>query len=179
MLGVLTGFYVWGTSIDTILMEWDQIGIFRYVLPFLLIFAIIFGILQKSGLLGDEAKGVNVVIAFAIGLLALQFNYVHEFFATIFPFAGIGISILLVLLILTGLFQTGNEGWWNKTFFGIGLFIAVVVVLVSLSHYQWTGGGWWYQNWSLIVTVGIIVGLMVLVILATKSKTTTLGAPRT
>ena len=73
---------------------------------FLLIFAVVYGILSTMNIFskGDKNKGVNAVIAIAVGLLALQWDYVPEFFSVIFPYAGIGISILLVALILMGLF---------------------------------------------------------------------------
>jgi len=73
-------------TITTILNQWADFGIFAYALPFLMIFAMVFGILNKTSLLGDN-KGVQATIALAMGLLALQFDYVTNFYATIFPYA--------------------------------------------------------------------------------------------
>ncbi len=167
-MGAITGLYVWGTNIGEILQDWEYWGVFEYILPGLLIFAIVFGILMRSRILGEEAKGVNTVVSLAVALLAMQSFALREFFRTIFPFAGIGIAILLVGLILTGLFHSDTD-WWNYTFFGIGMLIAIIVVMSSLATYQWAGGWWWQENWSAIVTLLIIIGLVALVILATKS----------
>ncbi len=167
-MSALTGLYAWGKSIDEILWYWQDIGVFRYALPFLLIFAMVFGILTKSRIFGEN-KGVNVVIALAVGLLALQFEFVPEFFSTIFPYAGIGIAAILVGLILTGLFHS-DKNWWSYIFFGLGMLTAVIVVLSSLSSYEWGGGWWWQESWEAIVTFGILIGLMLLVILATRSE---------
>jgi len=161
------GGYFWGGSIDEILQAWADLGVFRYALPFLLIFAVIFGILSKTEVLGEN-RGVNVVVAASVGLLALQFDYIPEFFATIFPYAGIGIAILLVGLILTGLFHS-EDGWWKYTFFGIGMFIAVIVVISSLSSYNWAGSWWWEEHWQGIITLAIL-GLLITLVAVSSSK---------
>jgi len=162
----------WAYSIDEVILEWENMGVFEWVLPFLIVFSLVFGILTKSKVLGDEAKGVNTVLALASGLLAIQSGYLRSFFQMGFGYAGVGIAILLIVLILTGLFKPEGKGgnWWTYTFFGIGMFIAVVVVLISLSTHDWSGSWWWYENYPGIITLLIIVGLILLVILATKVK---------
>src|SRR3989338_10579622 len=96
------GFY--GGSIGNMLLSWEQAGFFSYVLPFLLIFAIVFGILTKIKLFGAENKGLNAVVAIVVGLLSLQFSFVPIFFSEIFPRMGIGLSVILAVFILVGLF---------------------------------------------------------------------------
>jgi len=157
------------------LADLDKMGFFRYVLPFLLIFAVVYGILSKINILGekDKNKGVNAVISVAIGLLALQWNYVPDFFASIFPMAGVGISILLVALILMGLFGVfdpskpeGKTFMW--IFFAIGAIITIFVVSTSLSSFNWTGGMWWDQYGSALITLGILGALIALVVFGGK-----------
>ena len=84
-----------GGSFGNVLSQWEQLGVFTYVLPFLLIFALIFGILQKVKIF-QESKGINAVIAVSTALMALQFNFVPLFFSDIFPQLGIGLSIVLI-----------------------------------------------------------------------------------
>jgi len=62
-------------DIPTLLSQWESFGIFTYLLPFLFIFAIIFGILSATNILGHN-KGVQIIIAFVIGLMALRFDFV-------------------------------------------------------------------------------------------------------
>jgi len=87
-------------TVTDVLNTWDQYGVFSYVIPFLIIFAVVFGILQKSKIFGTEekAKGINAILGLAIGLAALQFDFVSTFFATIFPRFGVGIAILLIFI---------------------------------------------------------------------------------
>ena len=82
-------------TITDVLNQWSEAGVFAYLLPFLFIFAVVFGILSKTKVLGDN-KGVQATIALAIGLLSLQFDYVSNFFSIFLPYAGIGIAILLI-----------------------------------------------------------------------------------
>jgi len=153
-------------TITTILNQWADFGIFAYALPFLMIFAMVFGILNKTHLLGDN-KGVQATIALAMGLLALQFDYVTNFYATIFPYAGIGISVLLVALILMGLiYSDSTKGWLDKVWFGIGAVIFLVVLFTSLSSFSWMGGMGLSvsQAWPAILAGLILLGLMALII---------------
>ena len=152
------GFY--GGSFSELLAYMEQAGFFAYILPFLLIFALVFGILTKTKIFKDN-KAINAIIALAIGLLALQFNFVPLFFSEIFPRLGIGLAIILVLLILVGLFApTKSDAWTNWLFF-IAAFIIFIVVVVRT--FGWLGWGWgsfslWYYNWPQIVMVALVLG---------------------
>ena len=119
------------TTITEILNTWAQAGVFAYVLPFLIIFAIIFGILNKSQVLGNN-KGVQATLAIAIGLISLQFDLVSNFFANIFPYLGMGIAILLAALILLGL-GTEGEKWGKYIWLVLGIVIFFVVIASSFS----------------------------------------------
>ncbi len=158
------GFY--GYTIGDILFRWSEFGVFAYLLPFLMIFAIVFGILNKTDLLGDN-KGVQATIALAVGLLSLQFDYVANFYATIFPYAGMGIAVLLIALILMGLI-TDDDKWpavrW--IWFGIGFIIFLIVLLTSMTDFAWYGGmGYgWADSWPAIVALTIILILMGMII---------------
>lgn len=156
----------WQTSIADILNQWAQMGVFSYVLPFLLIFAVVFGIIEKSNILGNN-KAVNAIISFAIGLLALQFDFVSTFFAEIFPKFGVGIGVFFVLILLVGLFY--NEKKDKTTMYVIGLVIAFAVVIWALSSWQfWAdqfGIGWWIRDNFWAIVIGIIVVVAVAVVI--------------
>ena len=159
-----------GWTITTILNQWADFGIFAYALPFLMIFAMVYGILNKTKLLGDN-KGVQATIALAVGLLSLQFDYVTNFYATIFPYAGIGISVLLVALILMGL--TSEDITWSKyVWFGIGVVIFLVVLFTSLSDFAWMGGmGFTVSQARPAILAGmILLGLMALIVFSGGKK---------
>lgn len=157
---------VYAINITDVLNQWAELGVFAYVLPFLMIFAVVYGILAKTTILGGN-KGVNATIALATGLLALQFDYVPNFFASIFPYTGIGLAVLLVAMILMGLLvDIDDKKVFNWILFGIGLVIFVTVLLTALSDFRWWGGfGWgWGESWPAILVAVIVLGLIALII---------------
>ena len=153
----------YAATITDILNMWANIGVFAYVLPFLMIFAVVFGILNKTNVLGSN-KGVQATIALVVGLLSLQFDYVSTFFAVIFPYTGMGIAVLLIALILMGLIS--DEDWSKKVWFGIGIIIFIVVLLTSLNTFSWwSGAGYgWYNSWPAILVAIIVLGLLSLIV---------------
>ena len=162
---MVTGYQVFGdTTIVDMLNYWADLGVFAYVLPFLLIFAVVYGILAKTEIFGKN-KGVYAVIAIAVGLLSLISDYVRDFFSTIFPFAGVGLSILLVALILMGLFTDWDDKKGNTIFLVIGAIIGLIVIIASLTSFEgWQAGFWWNQYGSAIITLIIIIALVWMVI---------------
>ena len=147
-------------TITDILNSWADFGIFAYVLPFLMIFAVIFGILNKTNVLGNN-KGVQAVISLAVGLMALQFDYVSNFFATILPYAGIGLAVLLVALILMGLI-TQDEKVAKWIWLGLGFIIFIAVVLFSFYDFAWFGGYGGENVWQgALVLVVILIGMAI------------------
>jgi hypothetical protein len=161
---ILASYGSYGGEIGTLLNDLASMGFFSYVLPFLLIFAVLFGILEKIQIF-KEAKAVNGIIAFVVGLMALQFNFVSVFFAEIFPRLGVGLAVILVAIVLLGLFAPTNKGWTTYVFFAIGVIILGVILFNSAGAVGWSSGYWWQENWSklaivaaFLAVIGVIVG---------------------
>lgn len=150
------GGYYSGTF-GNILAQWEQLGVFSYVLPFLLIFAMIFGILQKIKIFGENGKAINAVIALSVGLMSLQFGFVPVFFSDIFPRLGVGLSVVLAGIILTGLFTDSKLTW-------IGLALGGVVFFVIMgTSFEFGNTTFWFfvqQNMATIIIVGIILAIL-------------------
>ncbi len=178
MIGLFLGYYssMGGGTIGNLLFQWEQAGVFSYVLPFLLIFAIIYGILSQTQILGDR-KGINVVIALAIGFMSLQFNIVSVFFSEIFPRMGIVLSIILVIMILLGLFvknEDGTTAGWYKTLMIVIVLISVAIVVFQsldvFNFYTGFGFGYWLSyNWQTILVVVIVVAAFFFIIIGGKN----------
>lgn len=155
------------TSIGMVLQQWAELDIFYYALPFLLIFALVFAILQKVNIMGGEAdrnRGISAIIALAVALMAIQYDQVPIFFSIIFPKLGIGLSILLTAIILMGLFVDYSKYQGAAyVFLAIGAVASVVIVLSSLSDYSWWSGSFWQENLSAIVA-GLIILIFILVV---------------
>ena len=164
-----------GGDIGELFAQWESAGVFEYLLPFLLIFALVFGLLMRLNIFatkhGNEInpnKGINAIIALAVSLLALQFNIVSIFFAEIFPRMGIALSIILILLILGGLFIPTNKSnnWFMVVLVILVFGIVITVIYSSMNAMGWgffSSGGFsffWRQYGALIIFLAIVVAVI-------------------
>lgn len=174
---ILQGYPSFGGGITDILNTWASFGVFAYILPFLIIFAVVYAILSSSRILGDN-RGVQATIALAVGLMALVNDYVTDFFSIIFPYTGVGISVLLVCLIIFGMLGGENT---RKIWLGVGGLTFVIILLASFSSYSWFGYGPWglAHSWPAIIAGLIILGLMAWIVISPEHGHLTFpkGAP--
>ena len=150
-------------SFEQIFIQLEQAGAFRYILPFLFIFSLIFGILTKTKIF-EGNKGINVIISFAVGLMAVQTNYVSNFFAIVSPMLGVGLVVLLISLIFLGLVAP-KQDWIIYVVFGVG---AIILASILLGVAQETGS-WWY-DWWVAWRVWIISGILLIIVWATVTS---------
>ncbi len=167
-----------GGAIGNLLAQWEAAGIFSYALPFLLIFALVFAILEFVPIFKGN-KGINVTISLVTALMALQFGFVSVFFSEIFPRLGVALSIVLVIVILLGLFVDDKDVQGNKIIKWILviviLIIAVVVISGSMSSLSlgWGSGQFWYLirgNFAAILGIGIVLALVIAIIASGAKK---------
>ncbi|MBI2110459.1 hypothetical protein HYT51_01640 [Candidatus Woesearchaeota archaeon] len=162
----------------------QKFGLFDIILPFLLVFTLVFAILEKTKILGVEdtekktpKKNLNSMVAFVTALLVVATNKVVTTINAALP----NIILLLVvsfafLLLLSIFHKTGelefnekHRGWY--AFFVIALFIGVVLVFLGSLPLDnggtWLSFGWSYvlENWEgSIVSSFIFLGIVLLAI---------------
>lgn len=157
-----------GGNIANLLQSWKDVGIIDYMLPFLLIFVIVFGILDKTKLF-DGQKFINGVIGLVVGIMALQFEFVPTFFSEVFPRLGIGLGVILIVMILLGIFMP-KQSWVSYTLFGIAAIILIVVLVKTSGALGWSAGYWWQANWPTVVGAIFIIILVAVIIGASGPK---------
>lgn len=130
----------------------DRWGVTDVMLPFLLIFVIVFAILQKTKILGEGKKNLNVVMALIVGLLVVIPHVTGRFPPDADPVVIINealpqVSIVLVaiifLLILIGVFGQ-DVVMLGVTMPGWITFISLIIIL-------WIFGGaagWWSSGFD-------------------------------
>lgn len=144
-------------DIAMILNQWQSAGVFSYVLPFLLIFAVIFGILTATKILGAN-KGVHIVVALVIALMALQLDMVSRFFTEIFPRMGVALAVIVVAAIFIGLFVHDDDAkYWM---YGLGVVGVIAWIAVSLGAFDALG---WYSSSNVEDYIGTIIGAVLLI----------------
>lgn len=135
---------------ENFFMSLDRVGLIDVLLPFLLIFTIIFAVLEKSKILGEGKKNMNVGIAIIFGLLVVVPHVTGNYPAGYDPVKIINaalpsVSLLVVaiiaLMILIGVFAhdrvmlgVSAPGW-------IGLFSVLALVFIFGSAAGWWTGG--------------------------------------
>ena len=154
-------------SIVDILFQLENLGFFQFILPFLLIFAIVFGILSYMRIFGDQ-KAVHVIIALVLGLLAIRLPFFSAFLSEVTPRLGVGLVVLLALLILTGLFtpdaSRGTLGW---ILLGVGTVIFIIVAVQTFNALSYFGYAGFFSSSEIIgwvVMVALLIGVIVAVV---------------
>jgi len=157
-----------GGEISTLLMQFEQMGVFSYLLPFLVIFALVFGLISQMKLF-HENKSIPPIIALAVALMALQFDLVPRFFAEIFPRLGVGLVILLVVLILIGLVSPKDA---SSIYLVYGAMIVVAIyILVDVAEAMNSPlADLWYQWRGTIIFVTVFILIVVFIINMNKTK---------
>jgi hypothetical protein len=156
-------------AFSEVFAQWEQVGIFSHVLPFLLIFALVFGILTKVKLF-KENKAINAIIALVVGLMAIQFSFVSMFFENIFPRVGIALMGILALFIVIGLFTDETNPVVNWILLGISVIVFVIVLVQTGGALGVATGNWWEENWPTVIISAVAIILVIAVVAGTAKR---------
>jgi hypothetical protein len=125
-------------------------GLSDALLPFLLVFTLVFAILQKVEILGKEKRNFNAVVAFVMGMTVVVPHIMNryppgwdivELMKSFLPGISMVLVALIMMLILIGVF--GGKSEWAGAVTGwivVGAFVIVVLVFLA-------AGGWWNLDW--------------------------------
>ncbi len=145
------------------------------ILPFLLVFVLIFAILQKSKILGDGKAQIDALVALAVGLILIGFPVPRGIIVNLMPWMAVGVAVILVFLILYGFVAGDLSGdktpKWMKITFGIlaGLFvIGVVMKVTGLWSYVLGGFSFGGEFWVNVAVIALIVGAMIVAVTGAK-----------
>lgn len=161
------------------LIFFDKLGIYDVILPFLLVFTIIFAILEKSKVLGTEViegeklakKNLNAMVAFVIAFLTVASSQIVKVINQTAAHVVILLLLSVFFLILVGSFWKEGEGpfslegKWNILFMVI-MFIGIVLIFLNALEYNgksWLTIFWdWLKNFNNSEAVSSIVLLVVI-----------------
>jgi hypothetical protein len=130
---------------------WQQLGLVDVILPFLLLFAVVFGILQKVAIFTDEKdktkpnKKVNAIIALALALLVVIPHVtggypggvdIVDLMNRFLPQSTFVILAVLMVLLLIGLIGAEIPNAVSMLVGLIGVVAVGFIVLNAVSPYQ-------------------------------------------
>ncbi len=121
----------------------DKLGMYDVVLPFLLVFTVVFAILEKSKIFGTEKigdkeytrKNINAMVAFVIGFIFVASTQavavINEALANVALMVIAGLSFLLMIGIFYGEKEDmfSDIGKWRWLFLTI-MFIATILIFL-------------------------------------------------
>jgi len=140
------------------------------ILPFLLIFAVVFAILQKTKILGEGKRQIDAIVALVIGLMVVAFAQAVDIIVFLMPVLGVSIVVVLVFMILFGsVFKEGEFKMHTGIKWIVGI-LAVIVIAITLLVLT----GWWdylidlvlYQGEGSSLVTNIVFIVIVIVAIA-------------
>lgn len=164
-----------------VLLFFDKVGIYDVVLPFLLVFTIVFAIFEKTKVLGTEEiegkryskKNLNAMASFVISFLVIASTKLVEIITAVSANMVLLLLLSVFFLLLVGSFYRETEevfleGGW-RTFFMIVMFVGVVAIFLEAIPTK-SGKPWleWFVDYivrnfdSAAVSSIILIVLMVL-----------------
>jgi len=157
----------------------QDFGFFDIILPFLLVFTIVFGILEKTKIFGTEKigekeypkKNIDAMVAFTVAFFVVAAKEVVYSIKTSLPMVALILVAIISLLMLVGAFVSGKEefdffklfdgakGWFAGTFLVaiIAIFLNSFGLLEPVYEY-FSGRG--SSVFIVIVFVGILMGVV-------------------
>ncbi len=111
----------------------------EFLYPFLLVFFILFGILEKTDILGKDKKQLNAGVSLVVGLIFVGAVFPKIVAANMIMFLTVGLVIILVSLILWG-FVSGGEGFTIEGGTKIHKFFAFLLIVAFVSAILWATG---------------------------------------
>ena len=151
---------------NNFLYRLENLGFFDFILPFILIFAVIFGVLSYAKIFGDN-KGIHSLIALVLGLMAIRFPLYTEFLNVISEKLAIGVVILLGVIILIGLFTTKqSNAAWGWILITVAVIILFVISFQTANYFGYPDS---YTEDDLVgglIAIAVVIGLIVVVIVS-------------
>ncbi len=159
------------TSFSNLAYYFQQWGVMDFLLPFLLVFTIIFAVMQRTKILGDK-KNYNVIVALVLGLLFVVPHITNSYPLGYDPVQVMNESLpsislvavaAIMLLLLMGIFGANFSA-------AAAPFIAIVAILFvayifGASLNLWQGPYdifyWWSSDVTELIIIILIFGLVV------------------
>mgnify|MGYP005859833981 CR=1 FL=1 len=169
------------------LVFFEEIGIYDVILPFLLIFTIVFAVLEKTKVLGYEdpekkypRRSLNSMVAFVVAFLVVASSRLVAVVNAVMAQVVLLLLLVVCFLILVGVLVGEGEFKFERSdpwyiFFTFFMFIGIVLIFANALG--WLQPAWNYivRNWTgnvvgSIILLIIVIGFMWLITKAPKPK---------
>jgi len=170
------------TVLGGVLDFFRDLGVYDVVLPFILVFTIMFAILERTRLFGMEGEGeksvtkknLNAMVAFVIAFLVVASSKLVQTITKVSSEIVVLLLLIVFFLMMVGTFYTKEdiekkgiflEGAWKTSFM---LLISVVIIFIFLDAIVAEDGRTWLEifwDWLSQFYTNSAVAAIVLIIL--------------
>lgn len=151
----------------------------NYILPFVLMFVVVFAILEKTQILGREKRQINAIVAFIFSLMFIAVPSVVGVTQQMIPIIGVIIIILLSFMMLFGFIggQTGEKGLNKglKVTFGILIGASMVAIIMWVTGTLPSISNFFSQEEVLSTTILLVFIIAIFSVVLSTSKSSESG----
>lgn len=145
-----------------------------FILPFLLMFFIVFAILEKTKVLGSGNKQVNAFVSAVIALIFVSAIYPKQVVNNLILFLTIAIIVVFIFLLLLGFTMGNNDAmdfftkWGGLKWAVLGVvFVAIVAAVIwAMGLNNTLFNSLFRQSWSSTVWTNVLFVAVIVVALA-------------
>ncbi|VVB80734.1 Uncharacterised protein [uncultured archaeon] len=142
------------------------------VLPFLLVFVLVFAILQKTKVLGEGKTQIDALISLAIGLISIAVPTTRDFIVNMMPWLAFALVVLLIFLLVYGFVATSSDpkkglevpGWVKTVVLWLGIIMVVILAIYVTGFWptvkDWFSGEDVLSTVLLVIVIGVVIGMV-------------------
>ncbi len=110
----------------------------QVILPFVLVFTLIFALLEKSKILGEGKRQINSIISLVMGLILVGVPLAANIIRQVVPVIAVFSVIILLFMLILGFVGATKDGSVYKPLqVAIGIIGAVVLIIAILWSAGW------------------------------------------
>lgn len=165
----------------SIVSDLESAGLYDILLPFFLVFTIIFGILEKINIFGTDSHKLNIIIAMVIGFLMVRNDTLVRLMNSFLPNVSMFVIGIIAFLIILGIFGVKADTWGGGLLF-IGVIVGLIGVLWSLAGAAEEEGIDWLPEWmdltsaDVKILAGVGAVLIAIWFAVSKKKNRSMGS---
>ena len=148
----------------------QEVGVFDYLLPFLLIFSILFAILEKTKILGSEKTNINIVVSTVVSLLVLVQPGIIQTINLFLPRVSLIIVVILMGLLVISMVSGEHYQGLKGSVFALAVILIIISIIVALVLPE-TGGSFSLapQDREALLKIGVpLAVLLIAIVLVTR-----------
>lgn len=179
------------TVLGGVVEFFKELGVYDVVLPFILVFTIMFAILERTKIFGLEQgkhtkKNLNAMVSFVVAFLVVASSKLVETITKVSSEIIVLLLLVVFFLMLVGSFYTTQEidtkgvsleGAWRT---GFMIFIAIAILFIFLDAIVAEDGRTWLEvfwDWlsqfytnTAVAAIVLIIAVIIFVYFVTKGK---------